>query len=290
MPVSTAALLLSLVAATAAQATATPPAEPPPGLDRPRLERFLQGGDRELVAQSFRRHRGEVLAFVDHYLESNLKRLEEGATEAEALEGFRTGVKFATVASEAFKDPIFLEYAANFASWTPPERANFRAGQKAFREGMKLLKAGSAAEAATSFDASYTLASNLGDAWGMAMALDGGARAKAAQGLHQEASGMARDCADRYARLCMDRDEIDMWILAGAEGAAAGFPETQMGYLRAAASKVQRSDPTELKLQIGVPLVAALEKAGRKEEAAVYRRELGVPEATTEKPAPPAGK
>src|SRR5687767_1634436 len=93
------AVTLSLVPLFAAA-----PAADDDVMDKTRLQTMLVDGDTGMVAATFRRRPGHTLPFIDGYLEGGLKMIEKGGDSAkgEALASYRTGIKFAKVADEAF--------------------------------------------------------------------------------------------------------------------------------------------------------------------------------------------
>ncbi|MBL9150444.1 MAG: hypothetical protein JNM94_17295 [Phycisphaerae bacterium] len=164
-----------------------------------RLVGFLNADNGALVVATFKRYPGRTLPFIDSFLEGGLAMIEKDpAKEADAMQSFRTGVKFAKLADEAFGGTAFTDYATSFASWSPSERVSFREGQRLFREGMKTMKDDPKA-AIASFEQSLRLADSLGDTWGRAMAWGGLAQAHAKIGGDNRA--LAADAATTAAEL-----------------------------------------------------------------------------------------
>ena len=179
----------------------------------PRLEQMLEDGEDVLIVQTFQRHPTQVLSFIDGYLEGGLKMIEEGEDGETAQDSLRTGVLFGELASVAFGDDVFLEYAASFASWSPKEQQNFRLGQREYREGRELEEK-DAAGALAKFRSSYKLANALHDTWGRAMAAGGLARAHRALGENRAAQAWARHGAELYRRVRLEDNEIALLVLS----------------------------------------------------------------------------
>jgi hypothetical protein len=200
MHVSPLRALVLVVAASASIAFALPQGA---GEDdvfvKDRLIAFVNGDNGALVVATFRRYPGRSLPFIDSFLEGGLAMIEKDpAKEADAMQSFRMGVKFAKLADEAFGGTAFSEYATSFASWSPSERTAFREGQRLFREGMKTMKDDPKA-AIPLFEKSLRLADSLGDTWGRAMAWGGLAQAHAKIGGDNRA--LAADAAATAAEL-----------------------------------------------------------------------------------------
>ncbi|MBX3356122.1 MAG: hypothetical protein KF724_10565 [Phycisphaeraceae bacterium] len=270
--------LLLLTGTASAQA----PAGAEPGLAPARLERWLDDGDTALITQSFRRHPEQVLAFFDNHLETAMKMMEQRAAYEDVMKEMRKGLRFGQLASEAFRDPIFGEYAANFASWSDAERRNFRAGQQAYRSGARALRDGRSESARDFFQQSLDLAEPLGDAWGMQMSLRGLAQANFALGEWQAASDTSIRAMDLSARLQLRTDEIEQALLCAEARHQLKTPDSGLGHARLAWSKLKRTDPPALRQKAGDALAAALERTGRPEEAAKIREEACAPAAKGE--------
>lgn len=178
-----------------------------------RLEAMLTNGDHAWIVATFWRYPDQVLPFADGYLEGGLKIIEEGGDVDEATESMRRGLQFAQLASDAFEDTIFEDYAASFGSWSPKEQAIFRRGQRLYREGRTLERDDAAsAEAIELFRESHGLAESLGDWWGMAMARGGMTRVFAASGEHQKAVHHGRAAANIYRRLRLESSEVQVLL------------------------------------------------------------------------------
>jgi len=275
-----AALLLipSLAAGAAAAPQSAATAERP--LLSGRLERWLGEGDKDLIIQSFRRHPSEVLPFVDQYLEHGLKLIEGNASDEQAMRQFRLGIQFAQLASDALREPIFIEYAGNFASWNNDERRRFRQGQALYKEGARALKGGDADTARQRFQASLDLAEPLMDAWGTQMALCGLARAAFAARDWKSASDLTVRAMEYSSRLQFRGDEIDMLITCADARRNLGTPDAGLGHSRLAWTRLKPGDPAEWRQRAGESFAASLEATGKTDEAARVRAELGTPAAT----------
>ncbi|MFO0829369.1 MAG: hypothetical protein U0572_14625 [Phycisphaerales bacterium] len=140
-------------------------------VERGRLEKMLAEGDNGMVVAVFRRYPGQTLPFIDRYFEGGLAMIEKGGdgAEAESIKSFRTGIRFATLADEAFPGAAFSKYANAFASWSPNEQKSFREGQRLFKAGMR-ASTSDVAEASRLLRESMSRAKELGDLWGEAMA------------------------------------------------------------------------------------------------------------------------
>lgn len=260
-----------------------PPAESP--LVPARLERWLDDGDRELITQTFRRHPELVLPFFDRYLEKGLKLIADKANYEDSMKELRRGVKFAQIATDAWRDPIFAEYAANFASWNEVERTNFRAGQAAFGAGARAMKAGKPAEAREHFQNSMNLAEPLGDAWGMQMAMAGLAQAALALQDWQAANDASLKAMDIAGRLQLRSDEIEQILICVEARKQLKTPDSGVGHGRLAWSKLKQTDPPELRATVAEAFAAALDRTGKADEAAKIRAEVAAPAPSNEKPA-----
>lgn len=250
-----------------------------------RLERWLNEGDKDLIIQSFRRHPSEVLPFIDFYLEHGLKLIEGNASDEQAMHQFRLGVRFAQLATEALREPIFLEYAGSFASWNNDERRRFRHGQALHREGARALKNGDAGTARARFQASLELAEPLLDAWGTQMALCGLARAAFAAMDWKEAADTSIRAMEISGRLQLRGDEIDMLVLCAESRRRLNTPDAGLGHARLAWTKLKPGDPAEWRQRVGEAFAASLEATGRMDEAAKLRAEFCEP-APASAPAP----
>jgi len=175
-------------------------AAPDDALTRPRLEAMLEQGDDAWIMATFARYPAGVLPFFDGYLEEGLALIEAGGEPKSAHALFRIAGQFAALASETFEEPLFETYATNFASWSPAEQTQFRAGQAAYKAGRS---AETPAEAVPHLTRSFRLAQPLGDAWGMAMAAAGLARAHGELGESQTSWHYHGIAADLYERLRM---------------------------------------------------------------------------------------
>jgi hypothetical protein len=223
MPRTPIAVVLAVLALAMLGADAAPVDD---AMTRPRLEKMLADGDEAWVVQTFRRHPGQTLPFVDSYLEGGLAHIEKGGDLDEAQAMFRTGVRFGELAAEAFGDRTLATYAASFASWSPQEQTHFRAGQAAYKAGRKATDPN---EARDHYAESFRLARPLGDGWGMAMAAGGLARASKMLGDDETAIHYARVGARLYKRLRLVDSELDLLLLgAEVEQRVAGADPTRL--------------------------------------------------------------
>ena len=178
-------------------------------MENARLEGMLERDETLLIVQTFRRHRGAVLPFVDQYLEGGLKLLEDGGTAEDARAMFATGLAFAECASVALDDRTILEYAGHFASWSPKEQQRFRAGQAAYRAARTIERdGGDLADADSKFRESFRLAEGLGDTWGMAMAAAGAARTSRALDRTTMSIKFSRDAIALYRQVALEDAEV----------------------------------------------------------------------------------
>jgi len=273
-------------ASASAPLSAAAPASSESSLNKDRMERWLDDGDRELIAQSFRRHPDEVLPFFDEYLETGMKMLEQRAPYEDFMKQYRRGIKFAQIASEVWRDPIFGEYAAHFASWSEPERKQFREGQQTYRTGSVALKSGNAAEAKERLQTALDLSEPLGDVWGTQMALSGLARASVALEDWEAANVAAQRAVDLSVRLQLRTAEIENCLICVDARQRLNAHDAGLGHARQAWGRLQRSDSQAMRSRAGEALATALERLGKNDEAAKIRAESGVPVSTA--PAPPA--
>jgi hypothetical protein len=261
-------------AAAAADGPAVLPPDGKEAFEPERLQRLVTDGDESWVVATFKRYPGRVLPFIDSYLEGGLAMIEKDGAAAEdrARASFRTGVRFAKLADQAFGGTHFSDYATAFASWSPEERIAFREGQRLHGEGRALLKQGDAKAALAAFDRSFRLADGLRDAWGRAMATAGRADALAASGdpdSLRRARGTGGWAERQYNDLRLSESIIAVRLaLAGFEqrvgaerGASTNERSPHVGHLEAAWSTAQQ-DPS-------VSAVAALKAAERLETALV---------------------
>ncbi|HMN97177.1 MAG TPA: hypothetical protein PKC43_11870 [Phycisphaerales bacterium] len=259
-----------------AGATAEPPAASADGgaaavpaddtLSRARLERMLADGDTLWIVQVFRRRPGDVLPFVDHYLESGLESIEKGGDVDAAREGYRTAVRFAELANQAFGEVIFTEYAASFASWGELEQQRFREGQRLYREARSKAKS-SPEEAVALHRRSLALAEPLGDAWGVAM--NQLAIADLCLGLErfQEGHDAALKAMEVFGRIQLRPSYVRALTTCAKLRQALGFPDQGTGQLRMALTALPAGAAPETRQEIVDALLAALERVGRKDEA-----------------------
>ena len=122
-----------------------------------------------------------MLSTIDRDLEGSLaiweaaqKREDPTLSSAETLSiatMHRRALFSARAASAAFDRPIFSDYASSFVSWNAEQKANFRAGQKAFSEAMGAMGKSDQAAALAAAQRCTALAMPLGDWWGAAMGL-----------------------------------------------------------------------------------------------------------------------
>jgi len=260
-------------AAAASQPTTGPLGAPvTDAITRERLESMLALGDEAMVVQSFRRHPGRVLSFIDGYLEEGLAMLEkseqaadvptDGALPTPVLELYRLALRFAALADRAFGETIFVEYAATFASWSPAERKRFREGQQLYGAGRKIV-AEDAAAALDSYRRSMMLAESVGDHWGMAMAQDGIADAAARSGRMDEAHEAAIKAVSLNGRLQRREPHIRSMLTAGRLQSRMQLPGGGVQYLLLARQLLPVEADPALRNEVVETLIPALEAAGR---------------------------
>ena len=114
-----------------------------------------------------------AIPVIDRDLEGSLALWEEhGDARADEIEALLTrAVTGARAATEATGRRRVLDYVTSFAGWDAEQKASFRAGQQAFRDGREALRADDPATALNRGRACRELAEPLGDWWGTAMGL-----------------------------------------------------------------------------------------------------------------------
>lgn len=255
----------------ATSAPATPaPTEPAPTLDPKQLDALLASGDTTIIAQRFKRHPGEVLPFIDEYLEGGLAMIEKAPADAaaaqRALDSWRRGIKYAEIANQAFGEVVFVEYAAAFAGWTPQEQLRFREAQKEFRESRQKSK-DSPADAIAGYRRSLAIADGLGDYWGVAMNQLAIAQASKELGRMQEGHDAALKAMELFGRLQLRPSYIKSLLTCAELRQALQYPDNGVGQYRMALQMLPNDAKPEQRKAIVDPLIAALEKIGRKDEA-----------------------
>ncbi|MFO0875386.1 MAG: hypothetical protein U0575_15655 [Phycisphaerales bacterium] len=259
----------------AATSNAKPaPSEPPPALDRARLEAMLDAGDSAMIIQSFRRHPGDVLPFIDDYLEGGLAIIEQSKdadAPTRALRSFRTGVKFADLANQAFGEAIFTEYAAGFASWSTQEQHRFREAQRLFRDARAKAKE-APAEALPMHRRSLASAEALGDHWGVAMNQLAIAEVCRSLGRFQEGHDASIKAMELFGRLQLRPSYVKALITCGELRQQLQLPDQGSGQFRMALQMLDPDASPDERKAIVEALVAALEKIGRKDEADKVRQ------------------
>ncbi|MFT5284123.1 MAG: hypothetical protein ACI8TQ_000279 [Planctomycetota bacterium] len=139
------------------------------------------GSQAELV-ELWKANEAMVLSTIDQDLEGSLALWEEAqltnpgqplsAEAAQKVAELSERALFgAQAASLAFDRPIFSDYASAFLSWTPDNKRDFRAGQAAFGEAVKAIRAGEFETTREQGERCTELALPLGDWWGAAMGL-----------------------------------------------------------------------------------------------------------------------
>ncbi|MDZ4754275.1 MAG: hypothetical protein SGJ11_07235 [Phycisphaerae bacterium] len=265
-------------------------------MDKTRLQTMLVDGDTSMVAATFRRRPGQTLPFIDGYLEGGLKMIEKGGDGAkpEALNSYRTAIKFAKVADEAFSTTVFSRYATAFASWSPSEQKSFREGQRLFRAGMKAAKDDPKAGLAMLRE-SLALAAPLGDLWGEAMAHQGIAEVslKVDDAEHKEdAMASSSRAVKLYSQLFMVDDWAQALQLRVAALRAMGADSSGVVNLLQDAWNGPLAMPgadAALVRTVGLELASAMDEAKIAGGASIRRDvERRAPEAP--KPTPPAGE
>ena len=253
-------------------------------VDKSRLEKMLADGDKGMIVQVFKRHPGRTLPFIDRYLEGGLAMIEKGEDAAKALESFRMGIHFAELADEAFGGSTFADYANSFASWSPTEQKSFREGQAAFKAGMKEADA---KKALAHLRRSLSLATQLGDAWGQAMAQQGIAEKALAGEDRSTASVAAVAAAELNQGLRLQSDAVESLLLAVSASEDMHGTRGGIQYLAQAWTIAERDNSIDAKLRDRVKdeYLAALEEAERTDLIEQIERSEAMREAvTTEKP------
>lgn len=246
-------------------------------VEKARLEKMLADGDSGMIVQVFRRHPGATLPFIDRYFEGGLAMIEKGqadpaAAGAKALESFRTGIKFAALADQAFGGDAFSSYANSFASWSPSEQKSFREGQRAFKEG---AKEADPAKAKKRLKESLALAKSLGDLWGQAMAQGALAELAFKAGENDAALAAVRQAIDLNNRLQLREDCVGAMRLAAGVFAKMGNSAASSGYLAQAWMLIEPDadfDPA-VRQETLKEYLAALEAVGQKAQADQVRKE-----------------
>ncbi len=242
-------------------------------VEKTRLEKMLADGDTGMIVQVFKRHPGRTLPFIDRYLESGLAMIEKGEEPAKALASFRTGIRFAALADEAFGGTTFSDYANSFASWSPTEQKNFRAGQREFRAGTEEADAG---EALKHFRRSLALAAPLGDTWGQAMAWQGIAEKLLELDHREDALKAAMTAAGLNMSVRLQSDAAESFRLAAkASDTLNAHRRDGISLLAQAWSIVEKdaSIDAEQREQILKDYIAALKEAGATEQIERLERE-----------------
>lgn len=261
MPTIANCLLMLLIAA--------PIGQEEEALPRERMEQMLRDNDAAWIVQAFRRHADDVLGFFDEYLEGGLKIIEDGGDSEKAHESFRTALKFARLADEAFKEVIFSEYAASFGSWSPQEQKRFRQGQaevKAAREAKD-----DAPAALSHYEKSLALAEPLADWWGVAMAQLGIAKCKMAMSDYEGAKAAAMAAAELSARLQLRPAHVKSRLICGQAHAEQGNAGAGRGHLRIAWESLKNTDDPKLRQEVLDAYCTSLEASGNSQLAADLR-------------------
>ncbi len=154
--------------------------------------------DAEGLANLWEKNVGLVLQTIDADLEGSLTLWENDPENppTEKIAALHSRALFgARVASQALKQPIFLDYTSSFVGWNDSQKHAFRNGQQLYGRAMAELKKEEYDLAYEAGKETVERASALGDWWGTAMGY--GAQAAAAQQMGQFedsllAYGMAR--------------------------------------------------------------------------------------------------
>ncbi len=132
----------------------------------------------------WRAQRGAVLPVIDADLEGSLKVREDAgaraltAQEEQKIASMHARALWGARQADACGHAFVLDYAASFVAWDERQRADFRAGQKAYREARGALEKGDARAALESARRCRELAAPLGDWWGAQMGWEAEARAR----------------------------------------------------------------------------------------------------------------
>ncbi len=243
-------------------------------MDRARLEKMLADGDTGMVRMTFSRYPSRTLPFIDRYLEGGLAMIEKGEPAEQALASFRTGIKFAAIADEAFHETVFTDYANAFASWSPSEQKKFREGQRLFKEAMGVKD--DPAKAITMLRQSLNLAASLGDAWGQAMAYSALGSMMSQASMGDDAQLALVKSVELNSRLKLQDDFVDSLMALGRLRQTMAMPDKGVGYFRQAYATVSADLSFDLKKvdEVCDAYIASLEDAGRKDEVEKVRKEV----------------
>lgn len=187
----------------------------------------FEAGDTDALAALWKSAPGRVLVTIDADLEASLSLWEANPEDPDqaAIENLLERAQFgAEVASEALGEPIFADYAASFAGWTPEQKRQFRAGQKAYGNSRRSGASGELEKSLESARECVNCAQPLGDWWGTAMGLLAEAQALNALERPQEALVAASRARLLYHQLGLTSSELGALQLQTLAALAADRP------------------------------------------------------------------
>ena len=188
-------LLLALLAAPFATATADPAAAPPRAQDakkddvRARFEALYEKRDRAGCVALWREDTSRALPAIDQDLEGSLKLFESSKEpDAGKIRALQSRARWgADAAEEALGHPMIADYAACFVGWKDGEKRLFREEQAIYRRAMGSIEKGGGKLAAEVAEETITRALALGDWWGAAMGTEAAALSHQGQGALDDA-------------------------------------------------------------------------------------------------------
>jgi hypothetical protein len=267
-----------------ALATASTPVKD--ALTREHLELMLDS-DEALILRVFERHSEHVLSFIDRYLEDGFHLLESGRPAQDARTTFRTAIRFAKLADQAF-DPAkqygnsFTRYAEHAASWSPQELQRVREGRRAYEAGQAIKD--DPARVLKSYETAWHLASQMRDEKCAALAATAVAECRL-QLRHDDEALQAAQAADRTcSALRLRVPGIRAELVCGQVYARQANYKNAVSVLRSAWSALRESDAIELREQVYRAYRDALEKNGDLEAAASLHEQFQTDDATPPRP------
>jgi hypothetical protein len=157
------ALLLTLVPAT----TVAPVSDA-----RTRYVELAAKHDEAACQELWRKERASLLPIIDADLEGSLKVREDAGTrdltadEMRQIQEMHARAVWGATQAATVGHPFVLDYATSFVGWNEEQRADFRAGQRAYGEARGALKKGDIEVARAAGRRCRELAAPLGDWWG----------------------------------------------------------------------------------------------------------------------------
>jgi hypothetical protein len=255
-------MLAQLVQTLVVIAVSQAPAED--SLNGERLEAMLAQGDTAMVRAVFRRQEDQVLDFIDGYLEGGLKAIEDGQgsadAAAQAMAKFRTAIKFAELADQAFPGAELENYAASFASWSPKEQKMFREGQAAYKAGRQAKD--DPAKASGEYRRAVGIAERLGDSYGAALAYGALAAAELQRGNHEAVAEAARTASDINTKLKRRLATIRVLLVWGDSMGTQGARGGGLNMYNHAWTLLKADDPVDLRAAVFSKMSDAMTKLG----------------------------